>query len=137
MHVQPILDFLTQLENNNTREWMEANRTLYEQTRGYFVEIVALLIEKISLFDESIANLPPKTAFTAKTAISVSAKTKPFIKHTSGLIWHRAANKVSGQVIIFTYNLATAHYLAVALTCLKEMNLKISGRKLTTTQRSF
>lgn len=57
---QDILHFATQLKKNNNREWFAENKEWYDTTRIEFEKLTALLIEKISEFDEEIKSVTPK-----------------------------------------------------------------------------
>ena len=52
-----IFKFLNQLAVNNSKEWMDANRSWYHECRDHFKEISQELIEEISKFDHSIEGL--------------------------------------------------------------------------------
>ncbi len=58
--IKEILEFLSKLSKNNTREWFAANKEEYQHAYAVFVEFIGLLIDKISVFDEDIATLEPK-----------------------------------------------------------------------------
>ncbi len=58
--VKQILDFLSQLKENNNKEWMDANRNSYEQARDEFKELVAYLLEKMQEHDPSLSMLEVK-----------------------------------------------------------------------------
>ncbi len=60
MDTSLILDFLKKLQNNNSKEWMDANRAEYETARDAFKEIVSALLGEIIRFDEDLAGLTPK-----------------------------------------------------------------------------
>ncbi len=55
--MQVVLDFLNNLQNNNNREWFEANRTNYLNAKNTFEAFVEKLISGISEFDTSIRNI--------------------------------------------------------------------------------
>ncbi|HOO19191.1 MAG TPA: DUF2461 domain-containing protein [Paludibacteraceae bacterium] len=54
MPIQPILDYLSELKNNNNRIWFNQNRDWYEEVRSEFLRISSALITEISKFDEEI-----------------------------------------------------------------------------------
>lgn len=60
MDTKLIIDFLKDLEKNNSLEWMKANKKRYESAKLEFENLVQELINRISVFDESIQNLHPK-----------------------------------------------------------------------------
>ena len=58
--MKEILEFLTDLEANNSREWFEQNRKRYEQVRNQFMNFTGLMINEIRKFDEELPALNPK-----------------------------------------------------------------------------
>ena len=58
--MKEILDYLKDLEANNTREWFELNRDRYDLTRKKFLGVAEILINEIRQFDEEIPVLNPK-----------------------------------------------------------------------------
>lgn len=55
-----ILQFLSELEANNQRDWFEANRSRYEKTRDDFFSLTTALIQEIRKFDTEVPDLKPK-----------------------------------------------------------------------------
>lgn len=53
---QETFDFLTQLKENNNREWFDNNRFAYEQAKANVDEFAEFLIAEISKFDDAIPN---------------------------------------------------------------------------------
>src|SRR5665648_887445 len=58
--MKQILDFLKDLEANNSREWFDLNRDRYDSTRKQFLVVAEQLIHDIRLFDDEIPLLNPK-----------------------------------------------------------------------------
>lgn len=58
--MKEVIHFLKLLEINNNRDWFNANRSLYEQTREQFELAITSIIAGISSFDSSIGLLPAK-----------------------------------------------------------------------------
>jgi uncharacterized protein (TIGR02453 family) len=54
MDIQNILDFLSQLKENNNREWFGANKDWYDKAKAGFEELSKNLIFEIAKFDEDI-----------------------------------------------------------------------------------
>lgn len=54
------LNFLKKLSKNNNKEWFDKNRSVYEEAKGEVKLLVKDVIERISEFDSSIAQLEPK-----------------------------------------------------------------------------
>lgn len=55
-----IIQFLTELRQNNNREWFQANKDRYDALRKGFIDEVQQLIDRIALFDPEIAGLEAK-----------------------------------------------------------------------------
>jgi len=58
--VKDILDFLKDLEANNSREWFDLNRDRYDATRKQFLVVAEQLIHDIRQFDDEVPALNPK-----------------------------------------------------------------------------
>ncbi len=58
--MKEILLFLSQIRENNNREWLEENKTMYEETRQYFHDFVSELLKEIRTFELGMATLEPK-----------------------------------------------------------------------------
>ena len=63
---QTSLDFLSKLKKNNSKDWFEQNRDLYEHYKTDILELTENLLTGLSQFDLSIsqANLDPKKCLT-------------------------------------------------------------------------
>ncbi len=55
--MKEILDFLSQLRENNNRVWFQAHKAEYDRLRPQFIEAIQLLIGQIARFDEDVAGL--------------------------------------------------------------------------------
>ena len=60
MDLRHILDFLTALQKNNNKAWMEAHQEDYQQARNTFVNTTDFLIKGMRPLDKNIADLEPK-----------------------------------------------------------------------------
>jgi uncharacterized protein (TIGR02453 family) len=60
MMYTPLLDFLSDLQQNNNKEWMDANRERYLEAKALFEELVTDLLAEIVQFDESLVDVMPK-----------------------------------------------------------------------------
>jgi uncharacterized protein (TIGR02453 family) len=58
--MKDILNFLSELERNNNREWFDKNRETYKETRNMFLGFTEMLINEISVFDNEIPIHNPK-----------------------------------------------------------------------------
>ena len=74
-----ILQFLKELDLNNQREWFDANRNRYENTRKDFLDITASLIDEIRKFDAEVPLLQPKDCmFRILRDVRFSNDKRPF-----------------------------------------------------------
>lgn len=58
--MKEIINFLRQLECNNSREWFNAHKAEYQRVQMRFNDFVDDLIREIALYDTSVANLTAK-----------------------------------------------------------------------------
>lgn len=60
--IQPAtLKFLKDLKKNNSKEWFDKNRKVYESAKEDFISLVSDIIVQFGKKDESIASLQPKS----------------------------------------------------------------------------
>ncbi|HEY8606988.1 MAG TPA: DUF2461 domain-containing protein [Noviherbaspirillum sp.] len=62
MHTRDLIQFLSELAENNNRAWFVMNKPRYDILRAEFLELVAGLIAQVSKFDPSVADCNPKKA---------------------------------------------------------------------------
>ncbi|NLO68566.1 MAG: DUF2461 domain-containing protein [Bacteroidales bacterium] len=55
-----ILNFLSELEQNNNRDWFEQNRVVYEEARSLFEGFIAEVLSSLSRIDSRLRALTPK-----------------------------------------------------------------------------
>ena len=60
MDLAHVLQFLAQLQANNSKEWMDAHRDDYQAARQSFIELTAYLLDDLSNEDEGLIGLEPK-----------------------------------------------------------------------------
>lgn len=60
MNTQLILDYLTQLDSNNNREWYHAHKAENKAACAQFEELIQALMCRIGEFDSSVLGHPPK-----------------------------------------------------------------------------
>ena len=67
---QTSLNFLVELKNNNSREWFEQNKILYQAYKDDIVQFTEQILSELSKIDLSIANtnLIPKKCLTRVTS---------------------------------------------------------------------
>lgn len=58
--MKEILDFLSELSQHNTREWMNENKKYYQANKKEFEKVVMEMIKGIAVFDPEIVDLTPK-----------------------------------------------------------------------------
>lgn len=58
--MQEVLNFLSELRGNNTREWFDQNRHRYEESRKKVLFLTELVIHELNSFDPEIGFLNPK-----------------------------------------------------------------------------
>ncbi|WP_035726559.1 DUF2461 domain-containing protein [Eisenibacter elegans] len=54
MSFAPVLDFLTDLQANNHRDWMEQNKARYQKAKQIFETQITAFIEAVAAFDEPV-----------------------------------------------------------------------------------
>lgn len=96
MNITLILDFLTELERNNNREWMNDNRSWYEQAREEFTELVAYLLKEMANYDEGLRLVTPKDSiFRINRDIRFSKDKSPY-KNNFGAFMAEGGRKTEG-----------------------------------------
>jgi uncharacterized protein (TIGR02453 family) len=58
--MQEVLNFLSELKENNNKEWFDLNRNRYETSRKKVLFLTEMIIHEISKFDSEIGNPDPK-----------------------------------------------------------------------------
>lgn len=75
----PLLNFLSDLQENNNKEWMDANRERYHEAKALFEEMVTELLAGIVQFDESLVGVMPKDCiFRINRDIRFSKNKNPY-----------------------------------------------------------
>lgn len=59
MDIPLILDFLRDLQQNNSKAWMDSNRERYISAKDEFFKLTAYLLEGLRLFDKELNNVTP------------------------------------------------------------------------------
>jgi uncharacterized protein (TIGR02453 family) len=82
-----ILSFLIGLQENNTREWMEANKSKYLNCKQQFEDTISSLIDNIAAFDSHIIGTEPKKCiFRLHRDIRFSKDKRPYKENMGGFI---------------------------------------------------
>jgi len=88
MITKEYFDFFAELEQNNNKEWFDANRKRYEKhIKVPFKKLVEQLITEIAFIDESVASLEAKNAiFRINRDIRFSNDKTPYKTQMSAII---------------------------------------------------
>jgi uncharacterized protein (TIGR02453 family) len=62
MHIRDLIQYLSELSENNNRAWFVMNKPRYDILRAEFLELVTQLIADIAKFDPAVAACNPKKA---------------------------------------------------------------------------
>lgn len=62
MHTRDLVQFLSELAENNNRAWFVMNKPRYDILRAEFLELVTSVIGQIARFDPAVAGCNPKKA---------------------------------------------------------------------------
>jgi uncharacterized protein (TIGR02453 family) len=62
MHTRDLIQFLSELSENNNRAWFVMNKPRYDILRAEFLELVTKMIPEITRFDPAVAGCNPKKA---------------------------------------------------------------------------
>lgn len=85
MDLKQIIVFLTQLQENNNKEWFDANRNTYEKAREEWIKFATESITAVGEFDKDIALLEPKKCiFRINRDVRFSKNKDPY-KNNFGL----------------------------------------------------
>jgi uncharacterized protein (TIGR02453 family) len=87
-----ILNFLSELKENNQKEWMDTHKQQYQQARQAFIGLVGELLEGMKDFDPSLEGMQPKDCiFRINRDIRFSADKTPY------KVWLSAAMAEGGK----------------------------------------
>jgi len=85
--MKAILDFLTDLNKNNNREWFNANRNRFESSKEKMLFMTELFINEIRKFDLDIPAMDPKDClFRIYRDIRFSPDKRPYKTHFGSYI---------------------------------------------------
>ncbi len=77
MNTKALTTFLSELAENNSKVWFDANRKRYEALREEWLELIEAVIVGVAGFDSSIQNLEPKQCvFRINRDIRLTARRK-------------------------------------------------------------
>jgi uncharacterized protein (TIGR02453 family) len=85
--MQNVIEFLTELEKNNNREWFQSNKGRYENCRDKVLFITELLINEIRKFDMDVPAMDPKDClFRIYRDVRFSHDKQPYKTHFGSYI---------------------------------------------------
>lgn len=91
-----VMKFLSDLEKNNTRDWMQDNKKVYQKAKDEFSEFVSQLISGITEFDPDLTGLEPKQCtFRINRDIRFSKDKSPY-KNNFGAYMAKGGKKGEG-----------------------------------------
>ncbi|WP_192347962.1 DUF2461 domain-containing protein [Algoriphagus sp. Y33] len=94
--MRPYLPFLTALAEHNSKEWMDANKKWYLETRAEFLEDVAVLLKGIGEWEQELLVFKPKDCvFRQNRDIRFSANKLPY-KNNFGAYFSPKGKKSEG-----------------------------------------
>ena len=74
-----IMKFLTDLRDNNNKEWFNANRERYQEVKNIYINLADELIEQIGLIDQSVRGLTAKECtFRINRDVRFSVNKSPY-----------------------------------------------------------
>lgn len=123
MNTPVIFRFLKELSANNDREWFNEHRDEYETARTEFDNLLAAIISRISLFDESIKGIQPKDCtYRIYRDTRFSSDKTPYKNHLGGYI--NAKGKKSNHCGYYVHIQPEGCLLAGGSLCLPPNVLK-------------
>ena len=94
------LQFLRNLEKNNSREWFNENKTLYQEAQQDVISFVEKLMEEMADFDEEIGKLEAKkSVFRIYRDTRFSKDKTPYKTNFGAGLGMGKGNKVSGYYL--------------------------------------
>jgi uncharacterized protein (TIGR02453 family) len=87
MMIKQLLDFLTELKQDNRREWFQANKARYDALKRAHASLVGQLIDRIALFDEEMAPVEASDClFRIYRDVRFSSDKRPYKTHVGAYI---------------------------------------------------
>ena len=94
------LQFLRNLEKNNSREWFNDNKTLYQEAQQDVISFVEKLIEEMADFDEEMGKLEAKkSVFRIYRDTRFSKDKTPYKTNFGAGLGMGKGNKISGYYL--------------------------------------
>lgn len=95
MSKRKIYDFLGDLRENNSKEWMDENRERYHEAKDSWLKEVAVYLERLKKYDPEIAALKPKQCIMRINNNNVFHPDKPTYKDSFGFDPYKGRGRVS------------------------------------------
>ena len=85
--MKKVLEFLTDLSQNNNKDWFHANRSRYEESRDTMLFVTEILINEVRKFDSEIPVMAPKDCmFRIFRDVRFSNDKRPYKTNFGGFI---------------------------------------------------
>ncbi len=85
--MEKILNFLSELDRNNHREWFNAHKPVYREARHRFLEVIRDVITRMQLVDPMLANLEAEeAAFRIYRDVRFSRNKDPYKTHFAAFL---------------------------------------------------
>lgn len=82
-----LLDFLSELKENNNREWFQEHKTEYQNVLGHFQGLTEQLIRQLRLVDKDLPDMNPKDViFRIYRDVRFSPDKSPYKTHFGAII---------------------------------------------------
>jgi uncharacterized protein (TIGR02453 family) len=84
MNAPHLVSFLQQLEQNNNKQWFDANRGTYEELRQEFLTLITDVLKEVGSFEPGLTRLDPKRSlFRINRDVRFSPVKLPYNTHFS------------------------------------------------------
>ena len=87
MNLKQTLEFLSELKENNHRDWFQQNKKRYDAIKTGLLDLLARLIPEIAKFDSSVALISPKDCiFRIYRDVRFSKDKSPYKTHIGAFV---------------------------------------------------
>jgi len=94
MHIPALLQFLSELYDNNTKSWFLHNKPHYDILRAEFIDVVADVASRVQKFDTGLGPVDAKKAlFRIYRDVRFSKNKAPLKTHIGGVLGARTTDK--------------------------------------------
>lgn len=96
-----VLKFLTELKENNNREWFDQNRGRYESSKKKIPFLTEILIQEIAKFDSEIDHQDPKNCvFRIFRDVHFGADKSPYKTNMGSFISKGGRKSINAKYIL-------------------------------------